>query len=127
MTPVLDGGWAPTSGDVMTSTDKRRHARRTLAVEFRTRETDGRGALELSGADLSAGGAFLVSEVLLEPGDTLSLEFLIPGRPAALRAEARVAWVRRFPSPEQAAGMGVEFVRLGAEERRALDALVQAG
>jgi hypothetical protein len=44
-----------------------------------------------------------------------------------MRAEARVAWVRRFPSPEQAAGMGVEFVRLGAEERRALDALVQAG
>jgi len=111
----------------MTSTDKRRHARRTLAVEFRTRETDGRGALELSGADLSAGGAFLVSEVLLEPGETLSLEFLIPGRPAPLRAEARVAWVRRFPSPEQASGMGVEFVRLGAEERRALDALVHDG
>jgi uncharacterized protein (TIGR02266 family) len=108
----------------MTSTDKRRHARRTLAVEFRTRDTDGRGALELSGADLSAGGAFLVSEVLLEPGDTLSLEFLIPGRPAPLRAEVRVAWVRRFPSPEQPAGMGVEFLRLGAEERRALDAVV---
>jgi len=68
-----------------------------------------------------------VSEVLLEPGETLSLEFLIPGRPAPLRAEARVAWVRRFPSPEQASGMGVEFVRLGAEERRALDALVHDG
>jgi uncharacterized protein (TIGR02266 family) len=110
---------------VTTSTDKRRHARRSLAVEFRTRDTDGRGSLELSGADLSAGGAFLVSEVLLEPGDTLSLEFLVPGRSVPLRAEARVAWVRRFPSPEQAAGMGVEFLRLGTEERQALDAAVR--
>jgi uncharacterized protein (TIGR02266 family) len=110
---------------MMTSVDKRRHLRRSLAVEFRTRATDGRGALELSGADLSAGGAFLVSEVLLEPGDTLSLEFLIPGRPTPLRAEARVAWVRRFPTAKETAGMGVEFLRLGTEERRALDALVR--
>lgn len=83
------------------------------------------GALQLSGADLSAGGAFLVSDLLLEPGESLSLEFQIPGRPAAVRAHARVAWVRRFPGAEQPAGMGIEFARLGKEDRASLDAFVR--
>lgn len=124
MTPMPDDGGL-SSDVVANSRDKRRHTRRSLAVDFRTRGTDGRGELELSGADLSVGGAFLVSEVLLEPGEVLALEFAIPGRPAPVRAEARVVWVRRFPSPEEAAGMGVEFLRLGTEERLALDALVR--
>jgi uncharacterized protein (TIGR02266 family) len=109
------------------TSNKRRHVRRTLAVEFRAGDADGQGALELSGADLSAGGAFLVSEVLLEPGETLSLEFKIPGRNAPVRAGARVAWVRRFPSPEQPAGMGIEFLRLSPQERDALEALTRDG
>ena len=94
-------------------------------MEFRTGGTDGLGSLDLSGADLSAGGAFLVSDLLLEPGESLALEFQIPGRPSPTRAHARVAWVRRFPAPEQPAGMGIEFVRLGKDERVALDAWVQ--
>ncbi|HZJ52611.1 MAG TPA: PilZ domain-containing protein [Myxococcaceae bacterium] len=112
---------------MLTHEDKRRHARRTLSVEFRAGGTDGLGALELSGADLSAGGAFLVSDLLLEPGEMLSLEFRIAGRPDPALAQVRVAWVRRFPGPEEPAGMGIEFVRLGKEERAALDAWVRGG
>jgi len=110
---------------VLTHEDKRRHARRTLSVEFRAGGMDGLGALELSGADLSAGGAFLVSDLLLEPGEMLSLEFEIAGR-GPVQAQARVAWVRRFPGPEQPSGMGIEFVRLGRDERAALDAWARA-
>jgi uncharacterized protein (TIGR02266 family) len=110
---------------VLTTEEKRRHVRRTLAVEFRAGGTDGLGALQLDGADLSAGGAFLVSDLLLEPGETLALEFSVPGLPAPVQAQARVAWVRRFPGPERPAGMGIEFARLGRAERAALDAWVQ--
>ena len=39
--------------------------------------------------------------------------------------ESDPAWVRRFPGPEQTAGMGIEFVRLGKDERAALDAWVR--
>ena len=112
---------------MLTHENKRRHARRTLSVQFRAGGMDGLGSLELSGADVSAGGAFLVSDVLLEPGETLSLEFEIAGRPGPVRAQARVAWVRRFPDTEQPAGMGIEFLRLGKDERAALDAWVHAG
>ena len=111
---------------MLTHEDKRRHARRSLAVEFRAGGMDGLGSLELSGADLSAGGAFLVSDLLLEPGETLSLEFEIAGRSGPVHAQARVAWVRRFPGPEEPAGMGIEFVRLGKDERAALDAWVHS-
>ena len=110
---------------MLTHEDKRRHLRRTLSVEFRAGGMDGLGALELSGADLSAGGAFLVSDLLLEPGEILSLEFEIAGR-GPVQAQARVAWVRRFPGPEQPSGMGIEFVRLGRDERAALDAWARA-
>ena len=110
---------------MLTHEDKRRHARRTLSVEFRAGGMDGLGALELSGADLSAGGAFLVSDLLLEPGEMLSLEFEIAGR-GPVQAQARVAWARRFPGPEQPSGMGIEFVRLGRDERAALDAWARA-
>ena len=111
---------------MLTHENKRRHARRTLSVEFRAGGMDGLGSLELSGADVSAGGAFLVSDVLLEPGETLSLEFEIAGRSGPVHAQARVAWVRRFPGPEQPSGMGIEFVRLGRDERAALDAWARA-
>ncbi len=111
---------------MLTHEDKRRHARRTLSVEFRAGGIDSLGSLELSGADLSAGGAFLVSDMLLEPGETLSLEFEIAGRTGPVQAQARVAWVRRFPGPEEPAGMGIEFVRLGKDERAALDAWVHS-
>ena len=112
---------------MLTHENKRRHARRTLSVEFRAGGMDGLGSLELSGADVSAGGAFLVSDMLLEPGEMLSLEFEIGGRPGPVHAQARVAWVRRFPAAEQPAGMGIEFLRLGRDERAALDAWVHAG
>lgn len=95
-------------------------------MEFRAGGTDGLGALQLSGADLSAGGAFLVSDLLLEPGETLSLEFQIAGRPTPVQAKARVAWVRRFPGADQSPGMGIEFARLEKDERAALDAWVRS-
>jgi hypothetical protein len=125
LTATLDGGWFRSVNEG-TSPEKRRHPRRTLAVEFKAREADGPGTLELSGMDLSAGGAFLVCQVLLEPGETLSLEFVVPGRPAPVETAARVAWVRRFPSGELPAGMGIEFLGLSLEEQASLETLVAA-
>ena len=64
--------------------EQRRHARRALSVEFRGKDAGGEGELTLVGADLSAGGTFLRCDVLLEPGETLALEFHLPGSAAPL-------------------------------------------
>ena len=94
---------------MLTHEDKRRHARRTLSVEFRAGGTDGLGALELSGADLSAGGAFLVSDLLLEPGEMLSLEFQIAW------ASAKRVW---------AISGGLRLCRICWSRRRSMAAMV---
>jgi Tfp pilus assembly protein PilZ len=64
----------------------------------------------------------LKSDLLLESGESLSVEFqVLQGR--VIRAQARVAWVRRFPSPTESAGMGVEFVEMDESDRAALGAV----
>ncbi|MEW6433298.1 MAG: PilZ domain-containing protein [Myxococcota bacterium] len=103
---------------------QRRHERKAVAVQFQAREAHGAGQLVFTSADLSAGGTFLASDLLLEQGEQLSLEFTFPGETAPLRAQARVAWVRRFPEAGEAAGMGVEFVTMRDEDRARLESLL---
>lgn len=101
-------------------TDQRRSPRVDVDVDFRARESAGGGTLLFRAADLSLGGAFLRSSLLLEEGETLALEFRLPGSHRLLRATARVAWVRRFPEATQSAGMGMEFLSMSAEDREVL-------
>lgn len=97
--------------------EKRRFERKMMPVEFRGRDTRGYGQLIFDGIELSAGGTFIESDLLLEQGDALSLEFRLPGMERALRAQARVAWVQRFPRENQHAGMGIEFLAMAEEDR----------
>ncbi len=94
----------------------RRHPRQSLLVDFKGQDASGIGHLWLEGSDLSPGGAFLKSEVLLEQGEKLAVEFRVPGVPRLMRAHARVAWVRRFPQNEEPSGMGVEFTAMSDED-----------
>jgi uncharacterized protein (TIGR02266 family) len=100
--------------------EHRRHLRKSLQVEFRGKDAHGAGTLLFEGADLSPGGTFLKSELLLEQGEPLSVEFRVPGVPRLMRAQARVAWVRRFPKPGELSGMGVEFLAMSDEDRLVL-------
>lgn len=101
------------------SADQRRFTRKTVSVVFSARDAQGIGQLTFESADLSSGGAFLKSDLLLEVGEALSLEFpVLEGR--VIRASGRVAWVRRFPEAREAAGMGVEFVAMPDSDLEAL-------
>jgi len=99
--------------------NRRRFVRKTIQVEFRGHSEEGVGQLIFEGLDLSAGGTFLRSDLLLEQGEVLSLEFRLPGAPKLLRARARVAWVRRFPKADEPAGI-VEFTGISNEDRELL-------
>lgn len=104
----------------MTSPEHRRFPRTPLTVEFRGRDTQGHGQLIFEGADLSKGGTFLKSQLLLEQGEVLTLEFQIEGLTRTLRAQARVVWVRRFPKGNENPGMGVAFLAMTEEDRDVL-------
>lgn len=89
-------------------------------MDFRGASGSGTGSLLLHGRDLSEGGAFLASDLLLEPGTRLELTFQLPGIDGPLTVAARVAWVRRFPEPDETPGMGVEFVAMVEAHRAQL-------
>lgn len=101
------------------SNEHRRAPRKQLAARFTARESSGAGTLSFRSEDVSTGGAFLRSELLLEQGETLALTFEVPGW-GEVTSRARVAWVRRFPEADQVAGMGVEFVVISEDEREAI-------
>ena len=102
----------------MNSAQKRRFERHSLQVDFKG--LDVRGELHFTGADLSVGGSFIRADLLLEQGEQLALEFRVPGVPRPMRAQGRVAWVRRFPEPSQQGGMGFEFLTMTEEDRAVL-------
>ncbi|MBX7115040.1 MAG: PilZ domain-containing protein [Myxococcaceae bacterium] len=94
--------------------------RKALEVDFKALEATGAGELLFTGADLSEGGTFLKSDLLLEQGDGLSLRFSIPGAIEPVQTQARVAWVRRFPGVDEVSGMGIEFVAMNDTDRQTL-------
>jgi len=108
------------------SQGNRRFPRKMLPVQFRARDSEGSGNLVFEGADLSAGGTFLKSDLLLEEGEALSVEFRVPGLNRLMRAQGRIAWVRRFPSEAETAGMGVEFLAMSEEDRAAIREYLEA-
>lgn len=99
--------------------EQRREERAAVQARFSARDASGAGTLTFTSADVSTGGAFLRSDLLLEQGEALALHFEVPGE-GALQTQATVAWVRRFPEAGQVAGMGVEFVGLSDDARAAL-------
>jgi hypothetical protein len=76
--------------------------------------------IRFASADVSTGGAFLRSELLLEIGELLTLEFDLPGG-RHVRARGRVVRVSSGSGPrDQHPGMGVEFVDLAPEDHAAI-------
>lgn len=107
-------------------TDKRRFPRKTVRTDFHGSAEGATGDLQFESADLSAGGTFLVSDLLLEPQEELSLDFTVPGTPRPVHTRSRVAWVRRFPKENELPGMGIEFVEMSSRDREALSSYLSA-
>jgi uncharacterized protein (TIGR02266 family) len=102
--------------------DTRKHARSTLEVPVVVSDTTNRvrGGIRFASADVSAGGAFLRSDLLFEIGELLTLEFDLPGG-RHVRVRGRVVRVSRDGGKDKFPGMGVEFVDLPAEDRAAIE------
>ncbi len=101
--------------------DQRKYRRHPLNVELRARDEHAEGDLVFESVDLSAGGTFLRSDLLLEEDEALTIEFRLPRVLRPIRAQAKVVWVRRFPKPGEVAGMGVHFLSMDAADRAELE------
>jgi hypothetical protein len=90
-----------------------------IPVVVRAAGTKIQAGVRLDTADLSEGGLFLRSDLLFEVGEDLTLEIPVAGGKTTI-ATGRVAWVTRGTGKKASAGMGIEFARLSAHDRRAL-------
>jgi PilZ domain len=86
---------------------KRKFRRKPVHVEVKIRDELGSGEVLFDTADMSLGGAFLKSDLLLELGEELELE--ISGTPP-VKARARVVRAVRTHSHRSGPGMGIEFI-----------------
>lgn len=68
-------------------------------------------------SDVSAEGMFLVSELLLEPGERVLITFAVPGTSHVVIADAEVV---RVNDTAGEAGMGLAFSRLPSIDERIL-------
>ncbi len=100
--------------------EKRRADRRKVRVNYRATDAEGMADMHFESSDLSPGGTFLLSDVLLEIGESLELTFVPPGADQSVRVTARVAWVKRFPIEGEPAGMGMQFLSMSEADREAL-------
>lgn len=76
-------------------------------------------------SNLSGGGVFVETPVLLDVGDPVLLTFEDKGG-LALKVSGRVRWATPFGSlDDPRPGMGIEFTGLDAERRRRVEALFE--
>jgi uncharacterized protein (TIGR02266 family) len=105
--------------------DHRRSVRCQLETEFQVGDSTVGGELSFDSRNVSEGGTFLKSDLLLEVGEILWLSFVLPGTSVAIRTRGKVVWVNRNPDendPTDLPGMGVKFLDLSDAEEEALKA-----
>lgn len=86
---------------------------------------DAAAALVFESGDLSEGGAFLQSDLLLEIGDEVTVSIpLREGEPLFV-AQGRIVWVTRDAKLKGRAGMGVEFTAVSDEDQARLVAFLR--
>jgi c-di-GMP-binding flagellar brake protein YcgR len=99
--------------------DQRKHTRRSAELSISVSTVDGpkvAGQLQFSSGDLSEGGAFLKSDLLLEEGEIVNVDITLPGG-QGIKATARVV---RTSQDQNSGGMGIQFVRLAESDRKSL-------
>lgn len=106
--------------------NQRRHERSTIDLPVTVTDAVNKveGHIELTTQDISAGGAFVRSDLLFEVGEELVLSFELPSA-RTIRARGRVVRVARELGDEGGVpGMGIQFVDLADADRDAILALV---
>ena len=86
---------------------------------------DGAGPVDLPIGDVSRGGLFLKSDLLLEEGERYRLSFVLPGTAELVRGQAEVVRVQALasllgPAGPVDSGMGLRFLDLEPPGEQAL-------
>ena len=106
--------------------DMRKHSRHAVELPVLVSDAANRvkAGIRFDSSDLSAGGAFLRSDLLFEVGEVLNLQIdLSPTN--RISAVGRVVRVSRGTAQDRVAGMGIEFVDLSPADRAAIETAIR--
>lgn len=88
------------------------------------------GILNEYSIDLNSGGMFLATDLLLEAGSLLHMDFTLPGVETVIKCMAIVAWVNgpeERRKPRLPNGMGVRFMDLSDADKEVIEKYVESG
>lgn len=109
-----------------------RDNRSALRVEIRItvvlKDTTFDGAMYFYSTNISANGVFVESNLFLQEGVIVKLQFLLPDAPSTVEAIGRVTRVedRSEPHANIVPGLGIEFLEMSAEHRAILENFTQS-
>lgn len=108
--------------------DRRSHRRYRVSLTARMWMSPSGRAVHLPVHDCGRGGLFLVADVLLDVGELVDLDIVVPGDNQPIRALARVAHasVESDPVDGTPPGMGIAFEQLSTDDRLRLTRLLAA-
>ncbi len=106
---------------------RRRYARIECRVSVAVKETEGEGHLVFRSGNVSLGGIFIESDLLLEVGALVRVAFTLPDQEKACVADGAIVRVADEDSRGNViSGMGLEFTRIDPETRRRLELYLKA-
>ncbi len=110
----------------MTPADKLPGAAPPAPVRVRLRYAAFETFIEKFAPNVTRGGVFLASRNPRPVGEIFAFEVLLEGGEVALAGDGKVTWVKAFDPaiPNRAHGMGVQFLRLDAPSRDALNRML---
>ncbi len=105
--------------------ERRKFVRVPVKVRMTVKDEEGAGDLYFVSRNLSIGGVFLVSDLLLEQGVKMYLEFSLPPRSALIIVKGEIAWIKDEAEEEVPGGMGVRFLNLDPESKKIITEFIQ--
>jgi uncharacterized protein (TIGR02266 family) len=108
----------------MLKKNQRKYARVPVRFKVLLSDEECEGFVYFTSRDLSAGGMFLVSDLLLDKESRVRLEFSIPGHKTGVQVEGKIAWAKDEADsryPHIPSGMGVEFTRISPPNEKIIE------
>lgn len=109
--------------------ERRRAYRKPVKVEVQVGLERAHGLVYFDTSDISSGGAFLVSDLLLDVGERMNLALHLPGEKLPVAVKARVVRVNSEPRKrpnDPSPGMGIEFTVISKDDEPKLERFLLA-
>ena len=101
--------------------DRRKHVRvnTTIPLQYKKLKDLSEGTIGAITRDMSEAGVRFIANEFLPLASRLVVQIFLPAQPRAVKAIAKVAWIRKIPSGDQYE-VGNQFLDVGRDDKKQL-------